>query len=177
MSAVDFYAHVAVSGEVLGAGLDAAPGAWEAALGATCLDVPGDGLLRRDYGLVEIDFSPDRPGRHGQMRHGQMSCFGFGVKIQRLLYDQSPRTVPPPLLRAYGEFTPRVPFDQLRAAVLDLGRTIELDERGTPSDMDCYRVSASAARVHVVADPDPYGTGDPDPDGHQKGDVWSIDVW
>ncbi|WP_272922952.1 MULTISPECIES: hypothetical protein [Streptomyces] len=43
--------------------------------------------------------------------------------------------------------------------------------------MYCYRVSASAARIHVVADPDPYGPGDPDPDGHQKGDVWSIDVW
>ncbi|MFB8070174.1 hypothetical protein [Streptomyces californicus] len=177
MSAVDFYAHVAVSGEVLGAGLDAGPGAWEAALGATCLDVPGDGLLRRDYGLVEINFSPDRPGRHGQMRRGQMSCFGFGVKIQRLLYDQSPRTVPPPLLRTYGEFPPRVPFEQLRTAVLDLGRTIELDERGTSNDMYCYRVSASAARIHVVADPDPYGPGDPDPDGHQRGDVWSIDVW
>ncbi|MDT0464447.1 hypothetical protein [Streptomyces gibsoniae] len=82
MSALDFYARVAVCGEVLGVGLGADPEAWEAALGATCLDVPGGGLLRRDYGLVEINFSPDQPGRQGQM-----SCFGFGVKIQRLLYD------------------------------------------------------------------------------------------
>ncbi|MET7611723.1 hypothetical protein ABZX97_11510 [Streptomyces seoulensis] len=43
--------------------------------------------------------------------------------------------------------------------------------------MHCYRVSASAARIHVVANPDPYGSGDPDPGGHQQGDVWSIDVW
>ncbi|MFD3797182.1 hypothetical protein [Streptomyces californicus] len=169
---MDFYAHVAVSGEVLGAGLDAGPDTWEAALGAEFLEVPWSGLLRRDYGLVEVNFSPDRPGREGQM-----SCFGYGVKVQRLLYDRSPRTVPPPLLRTYGEFTPRVPFEQLRTAVLDLGRTIELDERGTSNDMYCYRVSASAARIHVVADPDPYGPGDPDPDGHQRGDVWSIDVW
>ncbi|MGW2839571.1 hypothetical protein ACWCWD_17415 [Streptomyces sp. NPDC001493] len=172
MSASDFYAHVAVHGEVLGAGLGADPGAWEAALGAACLDVPGGGLLRRDYGLVEINFSPDRPGRQGQM-----SCFGFGVKIQRLLYDQSPRTVPPPLSREYGAFAPRVPFEELRTAVLALGHTVELDRHATSGDMDCYRVSASTARIHVVTDPDPYGSGDPDPAGHRRGDVWSIDVW
>lgn len=106
-----------------------------------------------------------------------MSCFGFGVKIQRLLYDQSPSTVPSPLSRAYGEFAPRVPFKELQTAILALGHTIELDKHNTSSDMDCFRVSASAARIHVVADPDPYGSGDPDPDGHQRGDVWSVDVW
>ncbi|MFE9813666.1 hypothetical protein [Streptomyces sp. NPDC005773] len=169
---MDFYAHVAVRGEVLGVGLGAAPEAWEAALGASCLDVPGGGLLRRDYGLVEINFSPDQPGRQGRI-----SCFGFGVTIQRLLYDRSPNTVPPPLSRKYGEFAPRVAFEELQAAILALGRTIELDEHNTSSDMDCYRVSASAARIHVVAGPYPYGSGAPDPDGHQRGDVWSIDVW
>lgn len=172
MSAVDFYAHVAVHGEVLGVGLDAEPEAWEAALGATCLDVPGGGLLRRDYGLVEINFSPDRPGRQGRM-----PCFGFGVKIQRLLYDQSPRTVPSPLSREYGEFEPRVPFVEVRNAILALGHTVELDARDATSDMDRYRVSGSGARIHVIADPDPYGSGDPDPDGHRRGDVWSVDVW
>ncbi|MEU6383486.1 hypothetical protein ABZ847_07970 [Streptomyces bauhiniae] len=169
MSALEFYAHAAVRGEVLGVGLGAGPDAWEAALGATCLDVPGGGLLRRDYGLVEINFSPGR--------RGQMSCFGFGVKIERLLYDRSPSTVPSPLSREYGEFAPRVPFDELRTAVRALGHTIELDSHSTSSDMDCYRVSASAARIHVVADPGPSGSGDPDPDGHRRGDVWSLDVW
>lgn len=172
MSASDFYAHVAVRGEVLGAGLDADPGAWEAALGARCLDVPVGGQLRRDCGLVEINFTQDRPGRQGQM-----SCFGFGVSIHRLLYDQSPRTVPSRLSREYGEFASRAPFEGLRTAILALGHTIELDPRNTSSDMECYRVSASAARIHVVADPDPYGADDPDPDGHRRGDVWSIDVW
>ncbi|RZU37403.1 hypothetical protein EV284_2572 [Streptomyces sp. BK022] len=172
MSALDFYAHVAVCGEVLGVGLGAGPDAWEAALGATCLDVPGGGLLRRDYGLVEINFSPDQPGRQGQM-----SCFGFGVKIERLLYDRSPGTVPPPLSREYGEFSPGVPFEELRTAVLALGHTIEPDSHSTSSDLACYRVSASAARIHVVGDPHPYGSGDPDPDGHRRGDVWSLDVW
>lgn len=49
---------------------------------------------------------------------------------------------------------------------LALGHTIELDKHNTSSDTDCYRVSASAARIYVVADPDPYASGDPDPDGH-----------
>ncbi|MFF9363902.1 hypothetical protein [Streptomyces griseoluteus] len=172
MSALDFYAQVAVGGEVLGVGLGAAPEAWEAVLGETCLDIPGGGLLRRDYGLVEINFSPDQPERQGQM-----TCFGFGVKIQRLLYEQSPSTVPSPLSRKYGKFAPRVPFKELQTAILALGHTIELDKHNTSSDMDCYRVSASAARIHVVADPDPYGSGEPDLQGHRRGDVWSVDVW
>ncbi|TRV75444.1 hypothetical protein FKN01_21495 [Streptomyces sp. 130] len=172
MSATNFCAHVAVGGEVLGAGLGGSPESWEAALGPAYLDVPGGGMLRRDYGLVEINFSPDLPGHPGQM-----SCFGFGVSIQRLLYDRSPNTVPSTLSREYGKFAPRVPFGELRAAVLALGRTIALDTQNTSRDMDCYRVSASGARIHVVADPDPYGSGEPDPSGHRRGDVWSIDVW
>ncbi|WP_326813802.1 hypothetical protein OG243_38015 [Streptomyces sp. NBC_01318] len=149
------------------------PDGWEAVLGTKFLDVPGGGLLRRDYGLVEINFSPDQPGRQGQM-----SCFGFGVKVQRLMYDQSPSSVPSLLSRKYGEFVPRVPFKELQAAVLALGHTIELEENdATWRDMDCYRVTGSAARIHVIVDPDPYGTSDLDPDGHQVGDVWSIDLY
>ncbi|MER6390525.1 hypothetical protein ABT236_18910 [Streptomyces sp. NPDC001523] len=68
---------------------------------------------------------------------------------------QSPSTVPYPLSREYGEFASRVPFKELQAAILALGHTIELDKRNTSSDMACYRVSASAARMHVVSDPDP----------------------
>ncbi|MFJ2774272.1 hypothetical protein [Streptomyces sp. NPDC087300] len=176
MSALDFYAQVTTRGDVLGAGLGATPDDWEAALGAALgaefLDVPGGGLLRRDYGLVEINFLPDQPELQGHM-----SCFGFGVKIQRLLYDRSPNTVPPPLARHYGPCAPRVAFKELHVAVLALGHTIERDKSNTSRDMDRCRVSESAARIHVIVDPDPYESGDPDPDGHQAGDIWSIDVW
>lgn len=167
MSAVDFYACVATRCDVLGAGLGDSADDWEAALGTGYLDVPGGGLLRRDHGLVEITLGPDEQGR--------LSCFGFGVKIQRLLYDHSPSTVPPPLSRTYGTFGPRVPYEQLRTAVLALGHTLELDDESC--DMNRYRVSDSGARIHVITDPDPYGLGEPDPEGHQVGDVWSIDVW
>ncbi|MFD8622074.1 hypothetical protein [Streptomyces sp. NPDC059513] len=172
MSALDFYAQVATSGHVLGAGIGTNPQGWEAAVGPDFLDVPGGGrggLLRRDYGLVEINFSPDQQGLQGQM-----SCFGFGVKPQRLLYDLSPSTVPLPLSRKYGEFAPRLPFEELRAAILSLGHTVELEE--SSRDMHRYRVSESVARIDVVLDPDPYGAGAPDPDGHEVGDVWAISL-
>ncbi|NEB35736.1 hypothetical protein [Streptomyces sp. SID14515] len=171
MSALDFYAHVATRGDALGAGLGADPDAWEAVLGAQCLDVPGGGLLRRDYGLVEINFSVGQPGRQGRM-----ACFGFGVKIQPLLYVPSADMVPPALTQKHGDFATRVRFGELQAAILALGHTIELDTDNTSRDTDCYRVSDSAARIHVITDPDPYGSGAPDPDGHQVGDVWSIDL-
>ncbi|MFE3586903.1 hypothetical protein ACFXOY_05190 [Streptomyces niveus] len=167
MSALEFYAHVATRCDVLGAGMGAHPDRWEAAVGTSFLDVPGGGLLRRDYGLVEINFAPDP--------QGHMSCFGFGIKIQRLLYDHSPSALPAPLSREYGEFAPRVPFGELQAAVRALGHTTALDS--VSRDMHRYRVSESGARIHVIADPDPYDSGDPDPAGHQVGDVWSIDVW
>ncbi|MHC5260832.1 hypothetical protein ACYSUO_23365 [Streptomyces sp. UC4497] len=172
MSALDFYAHVAARSDVLGVGVGSAPGAWEAALGGCFLDVLGGGLLRRDYGLVEVNFSSEQPGLEGQM-----SCFGFGVKIQRLLYVPSADMVPPVLAQKYGDFAPTARFDELQATILALGHTLELGTDNTSRDMDCYRVSDSAARIHVVSDPDPYGSGIPDPDGHQVGDVWSIDVW
>ncbi|CAM5360754.1 hypothetical protein SAVIM338S_01360 [Streptomyces avidinii] len=167
MSALEFYARVATRCDVLGAGTGAHPDGWEAAVGTDFLDVPGGGLLRRDYGLVEIDFAPDPQGR--------MSCSGFGIKVHRLLYGPSPSAVPAPLSRAYGEFASRVPFGELQSAVRALGHTTEIDD--VSRDMHRYRVSGSGARVHVIADPDPYGSGDPDPAGHQAGDVWSIDVW
>ncbi|MDT9682383.1 hypothetical protein RND61_09915 [Streptomyces sp. TRM76323] len=167
MSALDFYAHVATRRDVLGAGAGAHPDRWEAALGRGFLDVPGDGLLRRDYGLVEINFAPDPRGR--------MSCFGFGIEIHRLLHDRSPSAVPVPLSRHYGEFAPRVPFGELQAAVSALGRTAELDD--VSRDMHRYRVSGSGARIHVIVDPGPHGSDDPGPAGHRAGDVWSIDVW
>lgn len=59
--------------------------------------------------------------------------------------------------------------------ILLWSHTVELDD--VSRDMHCYRVSESAARIHIIVDPDPYGSGDPDPDGHQVGDVWSIEVW
>ncbi|MFB6833604.1 hypothetical protein [Streptomyces hydrogenans] len=52
MSALDFSAHVATRSDVLDVGLGSDPDAWEVALGGQFLDVPGGGLLRRDYGLV-----------------------------------------------------------------------------------------------------------------------------
>ncbi|PKV89873.1 hypothetical protein [Streptomyces sp. TLI_146] len=166
MSALGFYAHVATHCDALGAGIGAGPDGWEAAVGADYVDVPEGGLLRRDYGLVEVNFSPDR--------QGQMSCFGFGVQIHRLIHDQSPSTVPSPLSQQFGIFEPRAPFEELRAALMARGHTVELDH--TSRDMHRYRVPESGARIHVVVDPDPYGTGDPDPDGLQVGNVWSIDV-
>ncbi|MEJ8640356.1 hypothetical protein WKI68_00780 [Streptomyces sp. MS1.HAVA.3] len=94
-----------------------------------------------------------------------------------MLHDQGPSKVPAPLSRWYGAFAPRARFEELRASVEALGHTIELDD---PSgDIHRYRVPGSGTRVFVVADPDPYGYGDHDPDDPEEvqiGDIWSIDV-
>ncbi|MBT2489497.1 hypothetical protein J7E96_13420 [Streptomyces sp. ISL-96] len=169
MSDLDFYAHVATRCDVLGTGIGSDRDGWEAAVGPDYLDDPGGGLLRRDYGLVEVTFAP-RP-------QGPMSCVAFGVKTHRLLHGQSANVVPPPLSQEYGTFAPRVRHEELRAAIRSLGRTVELEDES--SDVHRYRVPESGARIFVVADPDPYGHGDhrPDePEERQVGDVWMLDV-
>ncbi|MFG2720585.1 hypothetical protein ACGFW5_20130 [Streptomyces sp. NPDC048416] len=165
MSDLDFYAHVATRCDVFGAGIGSSPAVWEAAVGPDYFDDPGNGPLRRDYGLVELSFSD---GESSQ------PCFGISVQTHRLLYGSS---VPTSLAREYGEFAPRVRFAPLRDVILSLGHTVEPDDLS--GDVHRYRVTESGARIHVIADPDPYGGGNHDVDDqtiHQAGDVWGINV-
>ncbi|MEV4341257.1 hypothetical protein [Streptomyces sp. NPDC049590] len=165
LSGLDFYAQVAARGEVLGVGIGSGPDDWRAALGADCLDDPGHGLLRRDYGLVEVSFSADG---------GPLSCFGISVQAHRLILG---RGVPPALAEAYGAFTPRARFADVRARILALGCTLEPDDLS--DHVHRYRVPESGVRVFVIDDPDPYGDGDHDvhdPELHQRGDLWSLSV-
>lgn len=90
MSDLDFYAHVATRCDVFGAGIGSSPGAWDAAVGTDYLDDSGEGLLRRDYGLVELSFSDVE---------GPMSCFGISVQIHRLIHGLF---VPTSLTAEYG---------------------------------------------------------------------------
>ncbi|MBT2394866.1 hypothetical protein [Streptomyces sp. ISL-100] len=169
MSDLDFYAHVATRCDVLGAGIGSDRDGWEAAVGPDYFDDPDGGLLRRDYGLVEVTFSP--------APQGPMFCVAFGVKSHRLLHGHSASIVPPPLSREYGTFAPRVRYEELRAVIRSLGCTVELEDES--SDVHRYRVPESGARIFVVADPDPYGNGDHDPDDPQErqvGDLWMLDV-
>lgn len=169
MSDLDFYAHVATRCDALGAGIGSAPDEWEVAVGPDHLDVSGGGLLRRDYGLVEVTFSPTS--------RSPMSCTGFGVQIHRLVHDHSPSLVPTRLSQEHGGFAPRARYEELRAVILSLGCTIGPGDQS--GDVHRHRVPESGARVHVIADPDPYGCGGHDPDDpkeHQVGDVWSVHV-
>lgn len=165
MSDLDFYAHVATRCDVLGAGMGSGPDAWEAAVGPDCFDDWGKGLLRRDYGLVELSFSDAK---------GPMTCFGISVQVHRLIHGLS---VPTSLTAKYGEFAPRVRFSELQAAILSLGCTVEPDDLS--GDVHRYRVAESDVRVFVINDPAPYGDGDHDVDDqkvHQAGDVWAVNV-
>ncbi|WP_405775653.1 hypothetical protein [Streptomyces sp. NBC_00859] len=165
MSDLDFYAHVATCCDVFGAGIGSSPDAWEAAVGPDYLDDPGKGLLRRDYGLLELSFSE---------AEGQLSCSGISVQVHRLVHGLS---LPASLPGTYGEFAPRVRFAQLRDVIVSLGHTVEPDDLS--GDVHRYRVAGTGARVFVINDPDPYGDGDHDVDDqavHQAGDVWAVSV-
>ncbi|MFJ9870150.1 hypothetical protein [Streptomyces sp. NPDC101165] len=165
MSDLDFYAHFATHCDVLGAGIGSGLAAWEATVGPDYLDDAGKGLLRRDYGLVELSFSD---------ADGPLSCFGVSVQVHRLVHGPC---VPPTLEREYGEFASRARFEELRSVILSLGCTVEPDDLS--GDIHRYRVPESGARIFVIADPDPHGDGNHDvndPEIHQAGDVWALSI-
>ncbi|MEU6057187.1 hypothetical protein [Streptomyces sp. NPDC047097] len=166
---LDFYAHVATRGDILGAGISTPPAHWEAALGPGYVDDTSNGLMRRDHGLVELSFAEDD--------EGTWSCFGISVRAHRLFTGDA-STAPEPLRSAYGPFAPQVSFDQLSAALTAHGLSIELDD-ATAEDIHRYRVPESGARIFVVVDPDPYGYCEADPDEparSARGDVWSLSL-
>lgn len=96
-SDLDFYAHVATRGEVLGAGIGTQPAQWEAALGTDHLDTEEADLLRRDYGLVELSFQRDDDA---------WPCFGVSLQVHRLSQDTASE-VPAPCARCTASSLPR----------------------------------------------------------------------
>ncbi|MDT9689075.1 hypothetical protein Q5762_12125 [Streptomyces sp. P9(2023)] len=168
MRDLDLYAHLAAYGDVLGVGIGGRPAEWEARLGSDHLDVSSHGVLRRDHGLVELAFRED---------HGTWRCSGISLQVHRLGHGD-PSTVPVPLRDTYGPFARRARFDELTAVITGLGHPIEPDNDATTTDVHRYRVPRSGARIFVVADPDPYGDGEEDPDESacpEAGDVWAVD--
>ncbi|MGW0314100.1 hypothetical protein [Streptomyces flavidovirens] len=157
MSDLDCYAHVAARGDVLGVGIGAQPAEWEGRLGADYVDDADGGLLRRDYGLVELSF---------QEEHGAWPCFGISVQVHRLRWDTE-SAVPAPLRSVYGDFAPRTPFEDLVAAITRLGCSVEPDDDGTAEDFHRYRVPESGVRILVRVDAATHGP---------TGDVWKLSV-
>ncbi|MFI6369762.1 hypothetical protein [Streptomyces sp. NPDC050546] len=159
MSDLDFYAHVATRGDVLGVGIGAQPAEWETKLGADFLDTEDGDLLRRDYGLVELSF---------QEEGSAWPCFGVSVQVHRLRSDTE-SSVPAALRGAYGEFAPSTRFEDLAAAIVGLGSSVEPepDDGGTTGDFHRYRVRESGVRIFVRADEGAQG---------QAGVVWSLSV-
>ncbi|MET9680630.1 hypothetical protein [Streptomyces coeruleorubidus] len=159
MSDLDFYAHVATRGDVLGVGIGAQPAEWQTKLGADFLDTEDGSLLRRDYGLVELSF---------QEEDGAWPCFGVSVQVHRLRWDTE-SSVPAALRGTYGEFAASTRFEDLAAAIAGLGCSVEpeREEDGTTGDIHRYRVPESGVRIFVRADEEDQG---------QAGEVWSLSV-
>lgn len=78
--------HPRAGPQVLEVGLGTGPETWEAALGATCVDVPGGGLPRRDYGVRGNQlFRRANPGGKGgcpasASASASASTSGFGLR-------------------------------------------------------------------------------------------------
>ncbi|MGW7054456.1 hypothetical protein [Streptomyces sp. NPDC054887] len=156
MSDLECYARVAAHSDVLGVGIGAQPAEWEDRLGTDYVDDADGGLLRRDYGLVELSF---------QEQHGAWPCFGISVQVHRLRWDTE-SAVPALLRSVYGDFSSRMPFEDLVAAIATLGCSVEPDD-GTATDFHRYRVPESGVRILVRVDAAGHGPA---------GQVWNLSV-
>ncbi|MFJ8750206.1 hypothetical protein ACIREO_12860 [Streptomyces sp. NPDC102441] len=161
-----FYAHVAACGEVLGVGIGSQPAEWKTALGGDYLDIESQGLLRRDYGLVELSF---------QQEEGSWTCFGISVQVHRLRLDTAAQ-VPAALQHRYGPFSPRARFDKLSAEITDQGYVIETDNDAATTDIHRYKVLGSGVRILVVAESSPASTDSGFFEGTRAGDVHRLSV-
>ncbi|MEU3431444.1 hypothetical protein [Streptomyces gardneri] len=157
MSDLDFYAHVATRGDVLGMGIGTQPAEWADRLGADYVDDVDAGLMRRDYGLVELSF---------EEAQGSWPCFGISVQVHRLRWDVE-SAVPAALRSSYGAFASSVRFEDLTVAINDLGYSFEPDDDATATDFRRYRVPESGVRLIVRVDVDAQGAA---------GDLWSLSV-
>ncbi|MEU3889128.1 hypothetical protein [Streptomyces sp. NPDC029041] len=141
-------------------GIGARPAEWEAVLGTDFLDVEDRGLLRRDYGLVELSFQED---------DGAWPCFRVSVQVHRLRQGTE-SSVPAALRSVYGAFTATPSFEDLAPAIAERGCSVEAetDENGTAGDIHRYRVPESGVRIFVCADEE-------DAQG-QSGEIWRLSV-
>ncbi|SDX09539.1 hypothetical protein SAMN05421504_102293 [Amycolatopsis xylanica] len=159
MTDLDFYARAVVDGTVMGLGQDSLPEDWEDRLGVNYVDDVRKGLMRRDFGLVEVSF---------QRVRGIWRCFGVGIQVHRL--DRGVEAVVPAPVRAeFGEFGSPVGFAGVDAAVARMGGRLESANDGGSTYHDQFLSASTNARVHVVAQVDDPGVG-----GTSVGDVWSI---
>lgn len=118
MSATALCIDFITSGQVLGAGLDSSPDAWDRALGGAdwpLIDVQGR-RMRRDYGLVEVSF---------EKRAADWSCVNASVHAHRLRGDRS-LLVPPEIDARYGPIEPVVAFAEVLEGTLASGALVEL---------------------------------------------------
>jgi hypothetical protein len=103
-SALNFFAGLAVNGQIQGVGLNSAPEQWAENLGTDFLDdkSKSNKRLRRDYGLAELGFF---------RVNGLWSCFLISLQVHRLWrYDDN---VPQKLLERYGEFPKSAQFEDV----------------------------------------------------------------
>lgn len=106
------------SGQLLGAGLDSSPDAWDRALGDTdwpLIDVRRS-RIRRDYGLVEVSF---------EKWDTDWSCINVSVHMHRLRGERA-QLVPPEVDAAYGPIEPVVTFAEVLEGTLAKGALVDL---------------------------------------------------
>ncbi|HEV2635377.1 MAG TPA: hypothetical protein VGX23_09545 [Actinocrinis sp.] len=151
-----FYRDFAATGEVLGCSTDSSPEAWAAALGPRFADDRVKKRLRRDYGLIEVNFF---------RVDGVWGCFSVSVQAHRLGWGEE-AAVPEPLVAAYGPFPARVAAADLLA---------ELEAAGSPAarvpGREIFHVPSSNVHLYLAeqgADSGQSGSV------LRKGDVWSL---
>lgn len=158
MSYVQFFVDFAARGEVLGLGLGSPPEAWAAVLGTDFADYSRRlGLLSRDFGLIETDFTEDS---------GTWNCSYVALNVSEL--QSGDLVVPAAVLDRFGSFPDRVPFDEIADAAAGAGVAVYHARRTHPASLEQYWIPGAGVMFWLISEAQVA-----DFPGLQIGDVYS----
>ncbi len=149
MSGLDFFVDLAVTGTVLG--LDHTS---DVATVRSVFGEPGQVISARsmliDTGLVEFGWTRARADQHWSISY-------FGAQTHRLPRLTEKGLVGSALVERYGEFPTRLDIEELRAAVIARGGTLEARPTANTGYVDLWSPKSG---ISVLAAMDPAETGE-----------------
>lgn len=149
----------AVSGRVLGLGIDSRPADWPPVLGDKFFEANWrPGHLVRQFGFVDAHFEDDS---------GNWAC--HLVQIAPNKVNRFDDMIPSVIAERYGQFPARIPFSDVAEAIAATGAEVHHVPKVNEASLETYWIPAGKVMFWVIS---PFQAGDHP--ALQVGDVYSV---
>ncbi|MEV5576768.1 hypothetical protein AB0L06_42655 [Spirillospora sp. NPDC052269] len=149
MSDLDFFVDLMTTGTVLGIDHTSDLATVEGVLGPGCTSELSPSVRLSDFGLIEFGWYRSGPQDEWEVTY-------FGAQTHRLPWLTRDGSIEAALVDRYGDFRPRLDFDELHTAVQARGFTLE--ECPSLND-DCVEYWEPTTRMGLVVNSEPDESG------------------